>query len=97
MTDRYDALTVREDKDGKAWFTKIGAMFANRNGEGFTLMLDAVPASTEGQYKIILAVPKAREDRVPDGSRGAPSRGGFKSRPDNLDDQIPFISSDADW
>lgn len=62
MADRYDALTVRES-NGKSYFTKIGAMFANRTGDGFVLALDAVPASVDGQYRIILKVPQPRDDR----------------------------------
>lgn len=61
MIDRYDALSVREDKNGKAWFTKIGAAFANRNGTGYTLMLDAIPAPTDGQFKIMLREPQPRD------------------------------------
>lgn len=62
MIERYDALTVRES-NGKSYFTKIGAAFKNKQGEGYTLMLDAVPASNEGQYRILLSVPKPRDDR----------------------------------
>lgn len=83
MSDRYDALTVRES-NGKSYFTKIGAMFANRSGGGFTLVLDAVPASNEGQYRIILKEPQPR-----DGQRGnQPSN--RQSNRDDLDDEVPF-------
>ena len=59
--NRLDALTVREDSNGKSWFTKIGAAFANRDGKGFTVLLDAVPASNEGQYKIMLREPLPKD------------------------------------
>lgn len=62
MADRYDALTVRES-NGKSYFTKLGAMFPNKSGDGFTLVLDAVPASVDGQYRLILKVPQPRDDR----------------------------------
>ena len=62
MTERYDALTVRES-NGKSYFTKLGAMFPNKSGDGFTLVLDAVPASVDGQYRILLKVPQPRDDR----------------------------------
>jgi hypothetical protein len=85
MTDRYDALTVRES-NGKSYFTKIGAMFRNRQGDGFTLMLDAVPASNDGQYRILLSVPKPRDGREAGGS--PPSRNAPQSL-DDLDDALP--------
>ena len=60
MTQRYDALTVRES-NGKSYFTKIGALFPNKSGNGFTALLDAVPASTDGQYKILFKIPQDRD------------------------------------
>lgn len=60
MTERLDALTVRES-NGKSYFTKIGAAFPNRDGRGFTVLLDAVPASNEGQYKIMLREPLPKD------------------------------------
>lgn len=90
MSDRYDALTVRES-NGKSYFTKIGAMFANRSGGGFTLVLDAVPASNEGQYRILLKEPQPR-----DGQRGggAPQTKGRPSFDDDLNDDPPFATCD---
>jgi hypothetical protein len=57
--DRFDALTVRES-NGKSYFTKIGAAFPNRNG-GYSVILDAMPASADGQFKILLVEPKPRQ------------------------------------
>lgn len=62
MADRYDLLTVRES-NGKSYFTKLGAMFPNQKGDGFNIVLDGVPASTEGQYRLIAKIPQPREDR----------------------------------
>jgi hypothetical protein len=68
MTERLDALTVRES-NGKSYFTKVGAAFPNKDGKGYTVLLDAVPASVDGQYKIML-----REPLPKDGQRGGQSR-----------------------
>ena len=94
MTDRYDALTVRET-NGKSYFTKIGAAFKNRSGNGYTLMLDAVPASNDGQYRILLTEPKEREERSGgNGGSGNASRG--RATVDDLDDDvIPYMRSDG--
>lgn len=85
MADRMDALTVREDKNGKGWFTKIGSAFPTRDGLGYSVLLDAMPASVDGQYKIILTVPKPKDDNRPSGGN---SGGGRKSDPD--EETIPF-------
>ena len=88
MTDRFDALTVRES-NGKSYFTKIGAMFKNRNGEGYTLMLDAVPASNEGQYRILLSVPKPRDDRERS-AQGDRQQAQQRSQGWGDDSEVPF-------
>jgi hypothetical protein len=60
MSERLDALSVRES-NGKSYFTKIGAAFPNRDGKGWSILLDAMPASNEGQYKIMLRAPLPRD------------------------------------
>ena len=87
MNQRLDALTVRE-KDGKSYFTKIGAAFPNRDGKGFTVLLDAVPASDDGQYKIMLRVPLPKDGAQRDQQHR--DRLGNGPRADDLDDQVPF-------
>lgn len=92
MTERLDALTVRESND-KSYFTKIGAAFPNKDGKGWTVLLDAMPASTEGQFKIMLREPlPPRDDRGARPAQGgsAPSRGELRRDIDALDDDIAF-------
>lgn len=62
MSERLDAMIVRESNGSKFW-TKIGAAFPSRQGDGYTVVLDAMPASVDGQYRILLMVPKPKEDR----------------------------------
>ena len=87
MSERYDALTVRES-NGRSYFTKLGAMFPNKSGDGFTLVLDAVPASVDGQYRILLKSPQLREgdgppsrQQSPAARQQAPARGRFEDDP----------------
>jgi len=75
--DRLDAMTVRE-KDGKKYWTRLGVAFPAKQGPGYTLYLDGMPASVDGQYRIILMKPK------PQDGPSAPSGG------TNDDDSIPF-------
>lgn len=83
MTDRYDAVISRKDKNGKTRYTKIGAAFpAKGDGGGFNIVLDAMPMpNAEGQAWISLFVPKPRED--------APQRSGGQ-KVDDMNDDVPF-------
>ena len=85
--ERLDALSVREGKGGsKSYFTKIGAAFPNKDGKGYTVLLDAVPASNEGQVKIMLREPLPKDGQV---SQQQQQIGGGMSQAD-LDDEIPY-------
>ena len=77
--ERLDALAVRES-NGKSYFTKIGAAFPNRDGKGFSILLDAMPAPNDGQFKIML-----REPLPKDGQRQQSN-----SRPQYDDSDAPF-------
>jgi hypothetical protein len=80
VATRLDALTVRET-EGKSYWTRIGVAFPNREGPGFMVKLDAMPASKDGQYIIHLREP-----------REAGSQGGGQRRParDDDGDEVPF-------
>lgn len=78
MTDRYDAVISRKDKNGKTRYTKIGAAFPAKNGDGFNIVLDALPMpNAEGQAWISLFVPKPKNDPISSGR-------------DDMNDEIPF-------
>lgn len=80
MSTRYDLLTSKTDKDGKKRWTKVGVMFPSKQGEGFSIKLEALPLpNAEGEVWISAFVPRDR-DEAP-----AQQRGG-----NNLDDDIPF-------
>lgn len=62
----YDVLTAREytDKSGgkKTTFTKIGVAFDNKNGDGFTINLNALPlADKDGEVRLICKTSKPRD------------------------------------
>lgn len=88
MAERYDALTARES-NGKNYFTRLGAMFPNKSGDGFTLVLDAVPASVEGQYRIILKVPQPRDGQNANQGRQQQANNSFGTDFDDTGD-VPF-------
>lgn len=86
MADRYEANVVRE-KDGKSYWTKLGIMFPSKNGDGFTLYLDALPlAGADGQAKIVLTAPKPKDG-------GGNTGGGYSRQATQapaFDSEIPF-------
>lgn len=58
MANRLEALVVKENREGKAFFTKIGIAWPFKEGEGYNLILDALPtANKEGETKITLKPP----------------------------------------
>lgn len=95
MTDRYDAMSARKyERNGetKTAYTRIGTAFKNRNGDGYTVRLEAMPAPTDGEFVILLFPPKPRDDNR-QSSGGSQSRGGGYSAPGGMDDDVPFEMS----
>lgn len=43
----FDAFAIRNDKDGKGHFHKVGAAFAHKDGKGYDI--DMVAAPTNGR------------------------------------------------
>jgi hypothetical protein len=74
MTTRLDALSARES-NGKTYWTRVGVAFQTKDGTGWNVLLDAMPAPVDGQFKISLMVPKPRD-------------GG--SQPASTSDDIPY-------
>lgn len=74
--NRMDAFSARES-NGKTYFTRLGVAFEAKDGNGWNLLLDAMPAPVDGQFKIMLRPPREQSDR--------PSRAD-----EPRDDDIPF-------
>lgn len=55
----FDAYAVRNDKDGKGHFHKIGAAFAHKDGKGFDVDMVATPSNG----RLTLRTPKDRLDQ----------------------------------
>jgi hypothetical protein len=69
MTTRMDAFSARESND-KAYFTRLGVAFEARDGNGWNLLLDAMPAPVEGQFKIMLRPPRDEASKSKDDMPG---------------------------
>jgi len=55
----HDIFVVREGKDKSHW-TKIGAAWTNEDGQGLTLLFDALPVSG----RAVLRVVKERDEQT---------------------------------
>lgn len=89
MTDRYDAVISRKDRNGKTRYTKIGAAFPAKDGkDGFSIVLDALPMpNADGQAWISLFVPKPKDEDTSPKRRGSMSDVGSD---DDMNDEVPF-------
>ena len=97
MAQRLDALLARKyttrDGDEKTAFTKVGAAFPTRTGDGYSVVLDAMPAPDRetGQYRILLMPPMERDDNRNRPDRDDPRTGAGAPRGYGDDsDDIPF-------
>lgn len=95
---RYEAMIVKES-NGKNYWTRVGVMFPNKNGAGFQLYLDAIPAPVDGAYKISLFEPKENnnqgsnnrsDDRGSSNSSYSSGRPGANRNDSIPEDDIPF-------
>ena len=87
MATRYDLLTSRKDKDGKSRYTKIGVMFPSKQGDGFSIKLEALPLANE-QGEVWIGAYPPRED---DGQRKPQPAQSSRNTSAEIDDQdIPF-------
>lgn len=100
MSERLDALAVKEN-NGKSYFTKLGVAFPNRDGKGYMLVLDAMPAPVDGQFKLMLREPLPRENRDQQSRGNQQSNqgrggGGGNYRDSGYDDgsDVPFMTMD---
>lgn len=85
MDDRMAVYTVRERNDKKFW-CRIGSCWPNKDGNGFSVKLDATPL--DGQLVIRKELPKDDRDSPPIGRRGPPARG--QRDFGDADDDTPF-------
>lgn len=62
---RLDVFYAKEGREGKNFFTKVGAAFQHKDGEGYNLQLDA--QTPDGRY--VLRTPKERVKSMQSGNK----------------------------
>lgn len=63
----FDAFAVRNDKDGKGYFHKVGAAFAHKDGKGYDIDMVATPSNG----RLTLRTPQERLETQRGEDRGA--------------------------
>lgn len=104
LPKRLDAMSAKESNNSTFW-TRIGVAFLNKSGNGYSVILDAMPAPVDGAFKFQLFEPKEKnQDNNSGGYSGGNSggynngNGGSSSRPGahrgfddgGMSDDIPF-------
>lgn len=86
--ERWDAMVCDERDEKKFWY-RVGTMFRNKSGDGFTLI---VPPGVSVSGRIALLVPKSKDDWANGqrASQGRPPRGQEQFTPPADDEDIPF-------
>ena len=64
------AYQVRENDEGKAFFNRVGAAFAHKDGQGYSINLDSVPVDG----RVTLRTPQERVEDLKNGKSGNRSR-----------------------
>ncbi len=79
MSNRYEVKFPVKSRDGKTYWNRCGVAFKDKDGDGFTIILESIPVPIEaGPIKIKMWPP---QDKA--------AKGGETVRGD-LNDEIPF-------
>src|SRR5215217_2970312 len=103
LPKRLDAMFAKEN-NGSTFWNKCGVAFLNKNGNGYNVILDSMPAPQDGAFKFNLFEPKEKNQDNSNNSGGysgnsSGNSGGYSggnSRPganrgqDIPEDDIPF-------
>ncbi len=69
------AYHVRDGQDGKSFFNRVGSAFPHKDGEGFNVILDAVPVDGN----VTLRTPKERVEEMRNGGTKRSTRSRSRS------------------
>lgn len=89
MADYFEVKTVREREGKDAVWTRVGTMWPARQGDGFSITLDALPLpGADGSVRLIISRPKPK-----DGQQQSRQGAGHSRQADHapsFDSDIPF-------
>lgn len=80
MTDCMDVVSFKKTQSGKTFAVRLGSATPNKDGNGWNLWLDAMPAAVEGQFRLSVVPPRDNKQ----GGNGGQGGGS------GLDDEVPY-------
>lgn len=105
MSKKYDvvATTGTYQKDGETKYINrnVGAVIQTKHG--FRLALDAsfnpagCPKTDDGKVYLALFEPRDSDQSQQSGGQPAQGGGSFDGPADDFDDDIPFVTRNANW
>lgn len=82
MSQYYEIKYAVKGKEDKTYWNRCGTAFPMKQGDGFNIILDAIPTATEnGQIRLSMFPPKPKDETA----RESGAKRSFE-----LDDEIPF-------
>jgi hypothetical protein len=68
---RMDVIAFRKGANDKTYAVRLGSAVPKKQGEGYTLYLDAIPAPENGQWVISVVPPREQRQQSNQQQRGA--------------------------
>lgn len=66
---RMDVISFRQSQGGKTYAVRLGSAVPKKQGDGWTLYLDAIPAPQDGQYVMSVVPPREQRQAQPTDNR----------------------------
>lgn len=67
---RMDVIAFKKGANDKTYVVRLGSAVPKKQGEGWTLYLDAIPAPENGQWVISVVPPRERQPQSNQGGGG---------------------------
>lgn len=69
---RMDVIAFKKGANDRTYAVRLGSAVPKKQGEGWTLYLDAIPAPENGQYILSVVPPRDRPQGQQSGAAGDP-------------------------
>lgn len=75
MAERLDVIQFKKTQNDKTYAVRLGSAVPNRDGDGFMVFLDAMPAPVDGQYRFSIVPPREQRAKRQPGEDDGDDRG----------------------
>lgn len=95
MNDRFDVVNFKKSQGGKTYAVRLGSAVQRKDGGGWNLYLDAIPAPEDGQYRLAIVPPRDQQQREPRRTQAADmdefrEAFGKPAAFEDFQDEVPF-------